>query len=135
MQIDVFQSECVHSKKGFRWTLGVFQFQFSIPDHLKLLVGFLDPLFLAADGLPDGGSHLLTGAFFLCCFHISFKFKKFICDICRMQSYEDSLKRQNVFWIFYQKGPRLFEFQAQLFETKNGRNSVGLVRKPMLNAV
>ena len=54
MQIDVFQSECVHSKKGYRWTLGVFQLQFSVSDHLKLLVGFLNPLFLAADGLPDG---------------------------------------------------------------------------------
>ena len=34
---------------------------------------------------------------------ILLSFKKFICDICRMQSYEEYLERQNLFCNFYQE--------------------------------
>ena len=48
--------------------LRILEFQLSVSDHLKLLVGLLDPLFLPANRLSDGGSDLFAGSF--CCFHI-----------------------------------------------------------------
>ena len=48
----------------------VFYFQLSVSNHLKLLVSLLDPLFLSANRLSDGGSHLFACSFLFYCFHI-----------------------------------------------------------------
>ena len=65
----------------------VFYFQLSVSNHLKLLVGLLDPLFLPANRLSDGGSHLFACSFSFYCFHIDLILNEILFCDCKDTNY------------------------------------------------